>query len=189
MSTSAVQTGAIKEFQERKKLGIIVIHTWTKYGSCSRRLMDILNEATSSSNSRAAVFQHRTLKIIHNISGFPSAWAGGAGRGQSSERDKTSQSLINAAPHSIFPTPLMTRWEFTGFYPNQRLRPTQRGCQPSFPVSEVTLMLKGANEQVWHLIQKCLHQILKRLHFPQTFKNHCYNFFLAAPSTFPSSPW
>ena len=80
------------------------------------------------------------LKIIYNISVSPSACAGGAGRGQSSERDKTSQSLINAASHSIFPTPLMTWWEFTGFYPNQRLRPIQRGCQPSFPVTEVTLM-------------------------------------------------
>lgn len=57
-------------------------------------------------------------------------------------------------------------WEFTSFYPNWRLRPIQRGSQPSFPVTEVTRMLKGANEQVWHLIQKCLHQILKRLHFP-----------------------
>ena len=65
----------------------------------------------------------------------------GLGGGGSSERDKTSQSLINAASHSISPTPLMW-WEFTSFNPNRRLRPIQRGCQPSIPVTEVTLMLK-----------------------------------------------
>lgn len=107
MSPSVVQTGATKEFQERKKLGIIVIHTWTKYGSSGRQLMGIPNKATSSSNFRAAIFQRKTLKIVYNISVFPSAWVGVGAGGGSSECDKTSQSLINAASHSISPTPLM----------------------------------------------------------------------------------
>lgn len=106
MSPSVVQTGATKEFQERKNLGIIVIHIWTKYGSSGRQLMGIPNKATSSSNFRAAIFQHKTLKIVYNIC-FPICLGGGWGVGGSSERDKTSQSLINAASHSISPAPLM----------------------------------------------------------------------------------
>lgn len=92
MSPSAVQTGATKGLQERKELVIIVIYMWTKYGSTSRRLLGIVIQMNSSLDPAADIC--RTLNNIHNVSVFPSAW-------WASEHNTSSQSLINAASHSL----------------------------------------------------------------------------------------
>lgn len=64
VSPSAVQTGTTKGFQERKKLVVMVIYIWTKYGSTSRRLLGIVIRTNSSLNRTAVIFQGRTLNSI-----------------------------------------------------------------------------------------------------------------------------